>query len=152
MRQGLGEREFTEEQREKIKLQAASYAKRYAIRLTRRKHLPLIDENGSLESGLAALLVSKEPDPLALILEAEQLERFLLPLPEMTLFQQQLFVRHIQQGMRLVDLQEETGRNAHALRTALYTLRKRFIKLLEGKQMDTREIAEYRSMLARLRT
>jgi len=74
--------------------------------------VPDCDENGSIENGPAGQLVSKEPDPLALVIEAERLERLLLPLTEMTLLQQQLFVRHYLHEVRLVDLLEETGRTA----------------------------------------
>src|SRR5947209_20231496 len=47
MKQGLGEAEYTQEQREKIIHQAYSWAKRYAIRLTKRRQIevPDCDEN-----------------------------------------------------------------------------------------------------------
>jgi hypothetical protein len=149
--QGFERGAFTEEELEKIKLQAASFARRYAFRLTRRRRMEVCDcdENGSLENGPAGKIASREPGPEEVVIMAERLQRLLLPLPEMTLNQQQLFVRRFLEEARLVDLVEETGRNAHALRTAVYTLRIRLRKLLEGKKMNTAEAAEYQSMLDR---
>jgi hypothetical protein len=53
--------------------------------------------------------------------------------------------------IRLVDLQEETGRTANALHVALVAIRKRMKRFLEGEGMDAKEIAEILSLLARLR-
>ena len=117
LKQGLGDGPCSEQQWETIKRQAATFAKRCAIRLTRRsrRSVEIVGEDGSMENGPAGQLASKEPGPEEQAIEAELLRRILLHLSEMTPDQRHLYVRRFLDEMRLSDLQEETGRTANAL-------------------------------------
>src|ERR1043166_8374208 len=152
--EGYGGAELTSDEVQHLAREADKQAKRYQYRRRRRRRqvVSLYDENGSLEGGPAGRLACHDPGPEELTLVADMMERLLLPLSEMTLSQQQLFVRRFLESARMVDLQEEMGRSANALYVAIHKIRKRFKQLLEGYRMSWEEIAEYLSMLALFHT
>jgi len=93
--------------------------------------------------------VARDLGPEELLIQAELFERLIAPLTELTASQQQLFARHILEATRLVDLQEETGRTPDALWQAMVRIRKRMVRLLEGKGVTSSEVMEYLGELAR---
>lgn len=106
----------------------------------------------SLEATPAAETIpTREPGPEELAIIADMMDWMLRPLPELTPNQQALFVRRFVENARVVDLQEETGRNAHALRTALYTISRRMRRMLDGQGVDAAEVADLLSLIDRSR-
>lgn len=134
----------------RLQSQAQVWARRYAFRLRRRrKREVLLTEIDATGECMVREPVARDLGPEELLIQAELFERLIAPLTELTASQQQLFARHILEATRLVDLQEETGRTPDALWQAMVRIRKRMVRLLEGKGVTSSEVMEYLGELAR---
>ncbi len=123
----------------------------YCSRTRRHRETQLYGPDGCAESGPAGRLASHERGPEELVQAADLSDRLLAPLSQLTAGQRRLFVRYYLDQAGLADLAEETGRSSHAIRQAIYAIRKRVKRIIECAGMDEGEIHECLSLLDRLR-
>jgi DNA-directed RNA polymerase specialized sigma24 family protein len=132
--------------------QAHAHARHeYSLRKARRARSPSTDAPLYDKSGHRIELVSSEASPEAPPLEEELLDRLLAGAAGLSVERQRLWFRHVVEGERIVDLQEEFGKSANLLYKWLFTMRQIIREACEGAGLTEEELSTYRAELALLR-
>jgi hypothetical protein len=105
-----------------------------------------IEEEGSAGG---EVLASKAPGPEETVLTKELIEILIRPLPELTPKQQKIYVRRFLQNARIVDLEDETGNSANALRKGAFDLRRHLVKVYESEGVTRAEVDDWLNYLDR---
>jgi len=139
---------------DRLRQQARRFAQERAFQLfhTQRKQQSLEELQEQEAKGFRRALVSPDPGPEEIVLQAEFFYCLLSAIEGLLPQQQALWTRHFLEGVRLVDLQEELGRTESALWQALCRLRKSLRRLLAGEGMTPEEIADYLNILVQYRS